>query len=67
VSNLVSGKSKYALDVQGFKNAPIFNLGLENCVFGNVEEASIVKNVQGLKLRNVRINGKLIDTIPERS
>jgi polygalacturonase len=61
VSNLRSGKSKYALDVQGFKRAPIFNLSLEDCIFENVEEPSIVRNVEGLKLRNVRINGKLVD------
>jgi polygalacturonase len=62
VSNLRSGKSKYALDVQGFKRAPIFNLSLEDCIFENVEEPSIVRNVEGLKLRNVRINGKLVDS-----
>jgi polygalacturonase len=61
VRNLQSGKSKYALDVQGFKQAPIFNLSLENCVFENVAEPSIVKNVEDLKLRNVRINGKLVE------
>jgi polygalacturonase len=59
VKDLRSGKSKHALDVQGFKNAPIFNLRLEDCAFDNVAEPSIIKNVEGLTLRNVRINGKL--------
>jgi len=63
VRNLKSGKSKYALDVQGFKHAPIFNLSLEDCIFENVAAASIVKNVEGLKLRNVHINGKLVEEI----
>ncbi|HKZ01301.1 MAG TPA: hypothetical protein VJ180_03630 [Pyrinomonadaceae bacterium] len=57
--DLKSGKSKHALDVQGFSNAPIFDLRLENCDFNNVAEANIIKNVQGITLRNVRINGKL--------
>lgn len=60
VNNLSSGKSKHALDVQGFKQAPVFNLRLTNCVFDNVASASIVKNVLGLELHNVRLNGKLI-------
>jgi polygalacturonase len=59
VKDLRSGKSKHALDVQGFKNAPIFNLLLEDCAFDNVAEPSIIKNVEGLTMRNVRINGKL--------
>ncbi len=59
VKDLRSGKSKHALDVQGFKNARIFNLRLENCAFDNVAEPSIIKNVEGLTMRNVRINGKL--------
>jgi polygalacturonase len=61
VRNLRSGKSKYALDVQGLKNAPIINLDLEDCVFGDVAEPSIVKNVEDLKLRNVTVNGKVVD------
>jgi len=63
VRNLKSGKSEYALDVQGFKHAPIFNLSLEDCVFEKVAEPSIVKNVEGLKLHNVRVNGKLVNSI----
>jgi len=60
VNNLSSGKSARALDLQGFKNAPIYNVHLENCTFDNVAAESMIKNVQGLELRNVRINGKLL-------
>jgi polygalacturonase len=60
VNNLQSGKSKHALDVQGFKNAPLYNLRLEDCTFSNVAEASIVKNVENLVLQNVRINGHIV-------
>ncbi len=62
VSDLMSGKSKYALDVQGFKNAPIYNLRLENCTFDKVESPSIVKNVENLVLEKVRVNGKIVDS-----
>jgi polygalacturonase len=68
VNNLRSGKSRHALDVQGFKHAPIYNLRLEDCSFDNVAEPNIVKNVEGLSLRNVRINGKLVESeAPQRA
>jgi polygalacturonase len=62
VRNLKSGKSKYALDVQGFKDAPIYNLSLEDCSFSNVAEPDIIKNVRGLNFQNVRINGKVVES-----
>ena len=65
VNNLQSGKSKYALDVQGFEKAPIMNLKLSNCDFQNAESPSIVKNVTGLELRQVRVNGKLVKQFEE--
>jgi polygalacturonase len=67
VSGLRSGKSKYALDVQGFRTAPISSLTLTNCDFKNVAEANIVKNVESVKLQNVRINGKLVDALSRGS
>ena len=60
VKNLRSGKSARVLDLQGFKAAPIYNVRLEDCTFDNVAKENIVKNVEGLALRNVRINGKLV-------
>src|SRR5260370_29751238 len=61
VTNLRSGKGARVLDLQGFKTAPIYDVHLENCTFANVAQLSAVKNVQGLELRTVRINGKLAD------
>ncbi len=60
VNNLRSGKSARALDLQGFKTAPIHNVRLENCTFDNVAKENTVRNVQGLELRNVRINGRIV-------
>ena len=67
VNNLQSRKSAHALDVQGFKRAPIFNLQLSDCIFDNAASPSIVKNVQGLELRNVRINGQLVQHLDEKA
>ena len=65
VNGLKSGKSKHALDVQGFKSAPIYNLRLENCTFENVASPSIVKNVENLVLQNVSINGRVVTELNE--
>ena len=66
VNNLSSGKSKHALDVQGFKDAPVYGLRLTNCSFSNVAEPDIIKNVKDMSFQNVRVNGKLVDgKVPE--
>ncbi len=64
VNNLRSGKSTRVLDLQGFKTAPIYDVRLENCMFDNVAKENILKNVQGLALHNVRVNGKLLSEPP---
>jgi hypothetical protein len=51
------------LDVQGLTGAPIFDLRLTNCVFDNVAEPSIVKNINNATLENVKINGRLIEQL----
>jgi polygalacturonase len=61
VNDLKSGRSERALDVQGFSQAPIYNLHLKDCSFDNAAEPNVVKHVQGISLDNVRINGKLIE------
>jgi hypothetical protein len=60
VENLVSGKSRYAVDLQGLPNASLENITLRNCVFNGVAEPSIVKYVDGIRLENVTVNGKLV-------
>jgi hypothetical protein len=51
------------MDLQGLNNAPIIDVHLENCAFENTAEPSIVKNVKGLTLRNVTVNGKELNEI----
>src|SRR5690349_617901 len=63
VDNLHSSKSQYALDVQGFPSAPISNLRLTKCTFDNVAEGNIVKNVKDATLDDVKINGRIINTL----
>jgi polygalacturonase len=60
VARLVSEKSKHVADIQGLANAPIYDLGLSDCTFNNAAEPSIIRNVKGLNLVNVKVNGSVI-------
>ena len=63
VKNLKSGKSKYALDVQGFADAPVYGLSLKDCTFENVAQGNVVANLKDPALRNVRINGQVVEKL----
>jgi hypothetical protein len=63
VENLTCATGNRALDLQGLDNAPIYNVSMRNCTFGKVDKPSIVKNVKGLKLENVRVAGKPVDEL----
>ncbi len=58
VENVSSGKSKYALYLRGFKNAPITGVRLSNCTFQNVAQPNVIENVEGLTLEGVTRNGQ---------
>jgi polygalacturonase len=58
ISGLKSHKSKYALDLQGLRKAPIAGVILKDCIFESVGAGNILKNVNGLEVRNVQLNGK---------
>ena len=58
VRNLRSSKSKYALYLRGFKNAPITDIRLEHCTFDGVAQPNLVENVERLVFHDVRINGQ---------
>jgi polygalacturonase len=61
VRNVNSKKSKYALYLRGFKNAPVTDIRIEDCTFDNVAKPNVVENVRDLTMRNVHINGKLVE------
>jgi polygalacturonase len=63
VENLKSGKSKHALDAQGFPNAPIYDLKLIDCTFENVAKPSVLANLKNTVVENVRVNGKLVEKL----
>jgi polygalacturonase len=55
MENVTSRKSKYALYLRGFENAPIYDVTLKNCTFENVERENVVEHVVGLRLDDVRM------------
>ena len=63
VRNLKTKKAQYALYLRGFKNAPIEGVHLGDCDFDGVAKANVVENVKGISLQNVRVNGKLINSV----
>ena len=63
VENVTSRKSKYAMDAQGFANAPIYNLRIKNCTFDNVTDGAIAENLKDVSLENVKVNGKIINDV----
>jgi hypothetical protein len=64
VDGLTSGKSKYALDVQGLTGAPIYGLRLTNCTFDNVAQGNVAKNINSATFKNVKVNGKDLEQLP---
>jgi len=48
------------LDAQGLAGAPIRDLSLGDCRFDGVSGASIVRNVDGLRLTDVQVNGRVV-------
>ena len=60
VERVVSMKSQHVADVQGLANAPIVNVRLRDCTFENAASPSIIRNVLGLTLNNVKVNGNVI-------
>ncbi len=62
IRSLTVDKTKYALYLRGFKNAPIEDVRLTDCTFENAASPNVIENVKGLLLRDVHINGKLVDS-----
>ena len=61
VRNVTSRKSKYALLLRGFDNAPISNVRIQDCKFDGVETDDRLEGVKDLVLTNVTVNGKRRD------
>jgi len=63
LDNLKSSKSKYGVDIQGLDNAPVNDVSIANSTFENVADGNIVKNLKGVRIENLRINGKVVSDL----
>ncbi|MBK8811879.1 MAG: glycoside hydrolase family 28 protein [Acidobacteria bacterium] len=63
VENLICAKGNRAVDLQGLDNAPIYDVSLRNCSFDSVDKPSIIKNVKGLRLVNVKVGGSVVERL----
>jgi polygalacturonase len=63
VDGLVCTTTNRALDLQGLDKAPIYDVTIKNADFGTTKNKSIIKNVKGLKLSNVKVAGKVTNDL----
>lgn len=63
LENITSGKSRYALSIRGYDRSPITDIHLTNCTFDNVKEPNILVGVEKPTLKNVKINGEVVDDV----
>ena len=61
LENVTTAKAQHALYLRGFANAPIRNISLVDCTFGGVAKPDVVEHVEGLSMRNVRVNGVIVE------
>jgi polygalacturonase len=59
VERVRSGRSAFAVDAQGYPDAPVEDVLLRDCDFARVARGNIVKNVRGLRFERVRINRRI--------
>ena len=58
VERVISQKSKRALYLRGYPDAPVSGVRIAHCSFNNVAENDVIENVKGLDLQDVKRNGK---------
>jgi polygalacturonase len=63
MERVTSGKSRYALFIQGYDRSPITAVHLSDCTFENVEKPNQLVGVKGLVLDNVMINGEQAESV----
>jgi polygalacturonase len=59
LSHVTGKKSKYALYLRGYRQAPLRDIRLSDCTFENVAQPDVIENVEGLTFDHVSVNGQL--------
>jgi len=58
MEDVTCGRSKVAVSLKGYKNAPLQDIRLTRCAFDHAEKENVIQNVTGLRATDVTINGK---------
>jgi polygalacturonase len=58
VENVECARSKYAVYLRGYENAPISDVRIAHCTFNHVAQPDVLENVAGLELVDDKRNGK---------
>ncbi len=61
LENVTCNKSEYGLLLNAYERSPVTGINIKNCSFNNVEKGNILNHVKGLKVDNLKINGKPVD------
>jgi polygalacturonase len=67
LENVTSKKSKYALQINAYERSPATDILLKNCTFDGVERPNVLVGVRSLVLKNVKINGEVVDELIEQT
>ena len=58
--NVKVRKCRSAVAIRGYRNAPVRDVRLRDCVFEQAAQANVLENVEGVTFERVWINGKAI-------
>jgi len=58
LENITSQKSKRAVTLRGYADAPVTNIRVAHCSFDNAAEENTIEHVDGLKIEDVKRNGQ---------
>lgn len=60
VASLKVRKCRSVLSIRGYKDAPVRDILLRDCVFEQAAQPNVAENVEGLRMDRVSINGKSV-------
>jgi len=55
VQDVTCNKSKFGIWIKAYERSPATNISVRNCTFENVEDPSVLENVQDLSMINVKL------------
>lgn len=60
IDHIKSGKSQYAINLQGRADKHVTNIKIDSCSFDHVEKPSFIKNVDQIVITQTTVNGKQV-------